>query len=289
MGTSHYPLRNAPVRFPGSISLNPPHPFTTEGSSSYLRMEKALGRPRDTGWMPCFVAISQVLGLAVIAITGVWMGHYRGGFAWEGDLQFNVHPLCMVIGMVFLFGDALLVHRVFRNETKYTSKIIHGTLHVFAFVIALIGVIAVFDNHAKKGIPHLYSIHSWCGITVFALFFVQWVIGFTFFLFPGVSITHRSRYKSLHVFFGVALFAFAIGACLMGINEKLIFSLGDKYGQFPEEGTLANVLGMCLLAFGLTIGYVVSRDEWKRPPLPEEQALSMDFKTLTEGESPSEQ
>lgn len=52
------------------------------------------------------------------------------------------------------------------------------------------------------------------------------------------------------------------------------------------EGILANTLGVLLVAFGLVVGYVVTREDWKRPPLAEELALSMDFKTLTEGESP---
>lgn len=34
---------------------------------------------------------------------------------------------------------ALLVYRVFRNEAKRTTKILHGLLHVLAFVIALVG------------------------------------------------------------------------------------------------------------------------------------------------------
>lgn len=47
-----------------------------------------------------------MLGLASVVLTGVWMGHYRGGFAWDGSGQeFNVHPLCMVLGLVFLHGD----------------------------------------------------------------------------------------------------------------------------------------------------------------------------------------
>lgn len=32
---------------------------------------------------------------------------------------------------------------------------------------------AVFDYHRKKGYPDLYSLHSWCGILVFVLYFVQ--------------------------------------------------------------------------------------------------------------------
>ncbi|XP_028355507.1 transmembrane ascorbate-dependent reductase CYB561 isoform X1 [Physeter macrocephalus] len=120
-----------------------------------------------------YVAFSQLLGLAVVATTGTWLGVYRGGIAWESALQFNVHPLCMIIGLVFLQGDALLVYRVFRNEAKRTTKVLHGLLHVFAFVIALVGLVAVFDYHRKEGYADLYSLHSWCGILVFVLFFVQ--------------------------------------------------------------------------------------------------------------------
>ena len=61
----------------------------------------------------------------------------------------------------------------------------------------------------------------------------------------------------------------------------------DSYSRFVPEGVLANTLGVLLVAFGLVVGYVLTRDDWKRPPLAEELALSMDFKTLTEGESPS--
>ena len=35
------------------------------------------------------------------------------------------------------------------------------------------GLVAVFDYHRKEGYADLYSLHSWCGILVFVLFFVQ--------------------------------------------------------------------------------------------------------------------
>ena len=59
----------------------------------------------STGALPYYVAFSQLLGLTVVAVTGAWLGLFRGGIAWESALQFNVHPLCMVIGLVFLQGD----------------------------------------------------------------------------------------------------------------------------------------------------------------------------------------
>ncbi|XP_012518179.1 PREDICTED: cytochrome b561 [Propithecus coquereli] len=252
-------------------------------------MESGAGAASTPRALPYFVASSQLLGLTVVAMTGAWLGLYRGGIAWEGALQFNVHPLCMVIGLVFLQGDALLVYRVFRNEAKRTTKVLHGLLHVFAFVIALVGLVAVFDYHKKEGYADLYSLHSWCGILVFALYFVQWTVGFSFFLFPGASFSLRSRYRPQHVFFGATIFLLSVGTALLGLKEALLFKLGADYSKFEPEGVLANTLGLLLVCFGVLVLYILTPAEWKRPPQAEEQALSMDFKTLTEGDSPSSQ
>ncbi|NXF33721.1 CY561 protein, partial [Nyctibius bracteatus] len=262
--------------------------------------------------LSAYVAVSQLLGLTLLATTGAWLGRYRGGVAWHSPLQFNVHPLCMVLGMVFLQGDALLVYRVFRHEAKRSTKALHALLHGLALLIALVGehrgwdgqtgldaapggagnrllstgIIAVFESHRTKGIPDMYSLHSWCGMAAFVLYLLQWLLGCGFFLFPGASFSVRGRYKPQHVFFGIALFALSITACLLGITEMLLFNIMDTYSHFVPEGVLANTLGVLLVAFGLVVGYVLTRDDWKRPPLAEELALSMDFKTLTEGESP---
>lgn len=68
-----------------------------------LRMEQSAASVPAA--LPYYVAFSQLLGLTVVAVTGAWLGLYRGGIAWESSLQFNVHPLCMVMGMIFLQGD----------------------------------------------------------------------------------------------------------------------------------------------------------------------------------------
>ena len=55
------------------------------------------------------VAAIQVLGIAAIVMTAVWMGVYLGGFAWDGSsLEFNFHPLLMVTSMVFLFSEGTI-------------------------------------------------------------------------------------------------------------------------------------------------------------------------------------
>ncbi|XP_026203249.1 cytochrome b561 isoform X1 [Anabas testudineus] len=234
------------------------------------------------------VGASQILGLASVVLTGVWMGHYRGGFAWDGSArEFNLHPLCMVLGLVFLQGDAILVYRVFRNEPKRNVKLLHGIIHLLALIMSIIGFVAVFDFHRAAKIPDMYSLHSWCGMATLVLFCLQWVMGLLFFLFPVASSWLRASYLPIHVFCGLVLLVMAIGSCLLGITEKLLFSITSTYSLFAPEGVLANVLGLLLVSFGVLLTYLITRDEYRRPPNPEEESLSVHFKTLTEGGSPS--
>ncbi|XP_073463777.1 transmembrane ascorbate-dependent reductase CYB561 isoform X1 [Aquarana catesbeiana] len=198
-------------------------------------MEDSLSH-QNTGFMPYLVATSQILGVAVLAITGTWLSRYRGGFSWEGPEQFNVHPLCMVLGMVFLCGDALLVYRVFRHETKRATKILHGALHILALIISLVGIIAVFQFHQKKKFPDMYSIHSWLGIATFSFYILQWIIGFIVFFVPGLAFAYKTFYKPLHIFFGMGLLVTSIATCLLGLTEKVLFSIPNPI--LPERCTL---------------------------------------------------
>lgn len=54
----------------------------------------------------------------------------------------------------------------------------------------------------------------------------QWLVGFSFFLFPGASFSLRSRYRPQHVFFGAAIFLLSVATALLGLKEALLFELG---------------------------------------------------------------
>lgn len=82
--------------------------------------------------------------------------------------------------------------------------------------------------------------------------------------------------------------AFRLGRTALGLRAAPQ-PRRTKYSTFEPEGVLANVLGLLLAAFATVVLYILTRADWKRPLQAEEQALSMDFKTLTEGDSPSSQ
>eukprot|EP00094_Tigriopus_californicus_P006118 TCALIF_05892-PA protein Name:"Similar to CYB561 Cytochrome b561 (Sus scrofa)" AED:0.06 eAED:0.06 QI:479/0.75/0.8/1/1/0.8/5/194/253 len=241
---------------------------------------------QDTrGFKPLYI-VAQVAGFVTVILTGIWMGHYRGGFAWSGDNQFNWHPLLMVMSLIYLYGNVpmsdedpsisvtgILMYRVFRNERKKKLKWAHAIVMISAFFISVIGLKAVFDFHATKGIPDLYSLHSWMGLITVIMFLLQWVAGLVTFLFPGLASHLRSSFMPAHIFFGLFIFTMACATALLGITEKAIFSLKDDYKSKGAEATLLNWVGVLLIIFGVLVVYLAQNPRYKRLNRPEDEML----------------
>nr|KAF6437363.1 cytochrome b561 family member A3 [Molossus molossus] len=223
------------------------------------------------GWFHLSVLALSSLGLISILFTIYWMHSWHGGFAWDGSiLMFNCHPVLMVAGMVVVYSAASLVYRLPQSwvGSKLPWKITHASLHLMAFILTVLGLVAVFRYHNNKNITNLYSLHSWLGITTVFLFACQWFLGFTVFLLPWASVWLRSLLKPLHVFFGASILSLAIASVISGINEKLFFSLKNAtkpYSSLPGEAVFANSTGMLVVIFGLLVLYVLQASSWKRP------------------------
>lgn len=125
----------------------------------------------------------------------------------------------------------------------------HGALALAAFILAVLGLAAVFRFHNAHGTPNMYSLHSWLGLVTVLLFscqvgtapdppaphlslfprphplFLQWAAGFSAFLLPWAPNWLRAFYKPIHVFFGATVLMLSVASCVSGINEKLFFSL----------------------------------------------------------------
>ena len=166
-----------------------------------------------------------------------------------------------------LFILAILLYRVFRNQTKIYVKITHALMHVFALIFISVGLKAVFDSHnlAATPIPNLYSLHSWFGIIVLILFCLQWIFGFVSFLYPKLSESIRKAYLPAHRLWGIIIFVMACATALMGITEKAIFSV-PNYRNSTTEGKLANTFGCMIGVFCLLVVYLVTNYDYRRPP-----------------------
>ncbi|XP_072032030.1 transmembrane ascorbate-dependent reductase CYB561-like isoform X2 [Amphiura filiformis] len=250
------------------------------------------------------VALSQILVVTALVLCGYWTGHILGGFAWDGShMEFNLHPLLMVLGMIFFYGDAILMFRIFSKENKMVVKIMHMLLQILALLCSAVGLKAVFRYHSTKSIPNMYSMHSWIGLPTFLMFGLQFIFGFVTFLFPRLREGYRTVYMPVHRYFGVAIFAMAVAAVISGINEKQFFvyngaNNGTEYKDLPGEAYVANFLGIAVMGFALTVGFLVTyasyqREddvEWEKLPLTAHaQAEMRQFSSMDEGEAVIEQ
>ncbi|KFQ46724.1 Cytochrome b ascorbate-dependent protein 3, partial [Nestor notabilis] len=148
----------------------------------------------DLPFLP-FCLLLGVLGFVCVAFVSAW---WRGGFAWDGSTQmFNWHPVLMVTGMVVLYGAASLVYRLPSSWSgpKLPWKVLHSSLALAAFILAVLGLVAVFRFHNDHGTPNMYSLHSWLGLATILLFSCQWLTGFSTFLLPWAPAWLRALYK----------------------------------------------------------------------------------------------
>ncbi|XP_075687242.1 plasma membrane ascorbate-dependent reductase CYBRD1 [Rhinoderma darwinii] len=217
-----------------------------------------------------FLVSSLILGFTLVIFALVWVLHYSDGLAWDGgNAEFNWHPVLIITGFIFIEGIAIIVYRLpwTWKCSKLLMKCIHAGLHLTAAILVVVALVAVFDFHNAKNIPNMYSLHSWVGLTVVILFFLQLVVSIFVYLLPVTPVSIRAALMPIHVYSGLLLFGGVIATALMGITEKLIFSLKTPpYSSLPPHGIFVNTLGLLIAVFGGLIVWITTRPGWKRPP-----------------------
>ncbi|CAB3402312.1 unnamed protein product [Caenorhabditis bovis] len=231
------------------------------------------------------LVMSQIFGGLAVFLVAIWMSAYENGYAWteDPDKEFNYHPTFMVMGMVFIYGESILVYRVFRNERKKFSKTLHVILHSIVLVFMVTALKAVFDYHnlhknpdgTPAPIVNLVSLHSWIGLSVAIAFVMQYVIGFITYFFPGMPIPLRQLIMPFHQLVGVIIFVFVGIAVGMGISERAAWkhTCWTKKGEMCGQQATSSFVGVFTFLYTICVLILVLNPRWKRQPLPEEEGL----------------
>ena len=172
------------------------------------------------------IILTHITTLTGLILMAIWCGKYLGGFSTKKGEEFNWHPFCMYFGFMFCFGHAALVYRLLPFE-HLTKKIIHLLLQTLGMISVSLGLSAVIIFHNQNKYAHFYSLHSWLGIAVYAIFVLQYLSSFISFFYPKISPEKRAAFMPWHMLFGSWLYI-AVGiVCLLGMQEKLGFLGGD--------------------------------------------------------------
>ncbi|XP_019872564.1 lysosomal membrane ascorbate-dependent ferrireductase CYB561A3 isoform X2 [Aethina tumida] len=218
------------------------------------------------------VVLACLMLLGSLGLTIFWVVKFHGGFAWRDDpkKQFNLHPVLMVAGFITFSGFSVLLYRICRCCRRIYVKLLHTVFHSLAIPCVAVGFLAVLDSHnlaQPTPIPNFYSLHSWIGLVTMGLFAIQYIVGFFSFLIllccEGATAGFRASLVPIHASFGLTTFMLAIAACVTGITEKVIFSLGQRYSQLDDEAIIVNTIGISLIGLAIVVGYILQRDEFR--------------------------
>ena len=131
--------------------------------------------------------VFSLLGCCIvgIALCVKWvLTDELGGFNSENG---NWHFLLMTLFIIFTAVGTLsfrLFTRISRPMAKVNQasaktqvftkfQLIHAISLSAAFIISIVGLISIFNFHNDKGIPNLYTLHSWIGLLFVIVFGIQ--------------------------------------------------------------------------------------------------------------------
>lgn len=200
---------------------------------------------------------TQVLLHGLVTLVLYWVVQFRWDgqgipFAWRGptrvdlEKQWNLHPVLMMMGLIYCMGQAMLVYRSCHCCRRIYTKLLHTFFHILAIPCVVLGFMATWDYHSlrkdKEGnpdsIPHFYSIHSWLGLLTMGLFIIQFLVGIFSFLLLLCCESSTARYRAalvpIHSTVGTTTFLLAVATAVAGITEKAFFQLSVTYPGWVE-------------------------------------------------------
>jgi len=218
---------------------------------------------------PTLLTVAEVFGLLSVILVGLLFvenGFYPT-YNWITN-PFSYHPLMMTIGLLFCYGNAIVLYRTFKGTSKSIIKIVHASLLIISLAFAATGFAAIIrtKNVILKA-PHFMSFHSWLGLATIICFVLQWIMGFVTFLAPQLNLVFRMAYLPSHRLWGKIIFLSAVAAVLTGLSEygygSSFFTPNDRE---RSRRLILNFFGVCTSLFSLIVIYLLSNPDYQRQP-----------------------
>jgi len=191
----------------------------------------------------------------ILMLLLVWIEVYLGSLSKSAN-YFHWHPFLMVSAFVGLIPFSVLIYRFSPAARDFKArKTTHLALNLTAWALSVAAVTIAFVYHSEKGYPHMYSVHSWMGITALTLLTIQVLFGVRVFVWPGASPESRAKLRPLHGFFGLATASLLALALVTGL-----FDMQRLLRVAPYNGAmvLPNVIALLIVFLFVFVGYHLS-------------------------------
>ena len=206
----------------------------------------------------CLSIFGHVLALSTFALTTnvmLYEGNYSSDSLDYGT--FKNHPFVMTLGFSVFSTFAVLsfftYERAFGMNHDW-AKYLHFFWQSLAVVTATAGVASMYKVHADAETTHFNSLHSWLGIFMISLYWLQYTLGLIVFLCKKVSPTLKRSFLATHVFFGLTSTFGVYLVILLG----LIYHNPGITGDSVIYRNL-NLAGICLFA---TVSALFDAIQW---------------------------
>ncbi|XP_061366856.1 probable ascorbate-specific transmembrane electron transporter 1 [Gastrolobium bilobum] len=201
------------------------------------------------------IVLAHLSFIAITTLVLVWLLHFREGVALISSNKtkiFNLHPLLMVIGFILVGGEAIMAYKSIPGK-RSSAKVVHLLLHLIAMAAGISGIVAVFKFKKEAGLPNMYTLHSWLGISAICLFGLQYILAFFAYFFPGAEMSARAMILPWHRFIGMVIFLLAVGTAESGLVEYF-----NSIGLFRnQEALIVNFTGLLLFLFAVFVSLSV--------------------------------
>ncbi|UJR17110.1 hypothetical protein I4U23_004006 [Adineta vaga] len=155
-------------------------------------MYALVGRNPETHY-PKLLLFGEIFGLlSVIAVGFLFNENVSANtYNWQKN-PFSYHPLMMTLGLMFCYGNAILLYRTFRKSPKLIVKICHALFLLISFACGAVGFTAIFRSKQLGQRPHFMTFHSWLGLATLVFIYLTMDLWFRLLLSSTIEFGYSS-------------------------------------------------------------------------------------------------